>query len=94
MGTMFPKALNQMIYTLLPKHKYDGEDILRKAKKIKGLLRDRFDTSFGEAEISARTYHFIRLKNLDCFDCIDRIQKAFANEGIEFCKKKNVRAKH
>ncbi len=90
-GDNVPETITPHDIYLVTKIKYDPEDILRKAKKIKGLLRDRFDTSFGEAEISNRTYHFIRLKNLDCFDCIDRIQKAFTEEGIAFCKTKNVR---
>jgi hypothetical protein len=89
-GSNVPESTRPNDIYLVTKKRYDGEDILRKAKKIKHALKDRFDTSFGYAETSTGIYHFIRLKNLDCFECIDRIQKAFTSEEIEFCRKKRV----
>ncbi len=75
---------------LVTQRKYDGDDILRAAKKIKRSFPDNFEASFGQAEINERIYHFIRIKNLDCFDCIPVMQKAFADEGIQFMKRKSV----
>lgn len=89
-GSNVPESIRPNDIYLVTKKRYDGEDILRKAKKIKLDLNDRFETSFGHAETTSGIYHFIRLKNLDCFDCIDRIQKAFTREEIEFCRNKRV----
>ena len=89
-GTNVPETMIPNDIYLVTRTRYEGEEILRKARKIRTKLRDRFEASFGQAEIDSRTYHFIRVKNLDCFECIDRIQKAFEAEGIEFCKKRNV----
>jgi hypothetical protein len=89
-GDNVPESLKPNDIYLVTRHKYDGEDILRKSRTVRHKLHDRFDTSFGHAAMSSGTYDFIRLKNLDCFECIDRIQKAFTGEGIVFCKKRKV----
>ncbi len=89
-GNNVPESMVPNDIYLITKVKYEGEEILRKARKIKHKLRDRFNVSFGHAIIDSRTYHFIRLKNLDCFDCIDRVQKAFTDEEIVFCKSRNI----
>ncbi len=90
-GHNVPENIAPSDIYLITKTRYDGEDILRKSKKIKKTLKDRFDVSFGHAEIHSQTLHFIRLKNLDCFDCIDRIQQAFKKEDIVFCRKKRIK---
>ena len=75
---------------LVTQTKYDGEDILRAAKKIKRSFPDNFEASFGQAEKLEKIFHFIRVKNLDCFDCIPVLQKAFADEGIKLMKRRSV----
>ena len=70
---------------------YEGEDILRTARNIKPGFPYDFDASFGKAEIFSNTYYFIRVRNLDCFDCIKKIQEKFTEKGIKFMKKKSVR---
>ena len=75
---------------LVTEARYEGEHILRIAKKVKKHLHEKCDSSFGQAQIYSGTYNFIRIRNLDCFSCIRRIQEAFSDEGIRFMKKKEV----
>lgn len=89
-GDNIPETIIPGSIYLVTEKAYDGEHILRTAKRIKQLLPDRFDASFGYAIIHSQTYHFIRIADLDCFDCIDRIQEAFNAEGIIFMKKKAI----
>jgi hypothetical protein len=89
-GTNVPETMIPNDIYLVTRFRYEGEDILRKARKIKHVLHDRFETTFGQVEIASRIYPFIRVKNLDCFKCVDRVQKAFEQEGIEFCRRKNI----
>lgn len=75
---------------LVTEVRYEGEHILRIAKRIKKHFHEKCDSSFGQAHIYAGTYNFIRIRNLDCFSYIRRIQEAFSEEGIRFMKKKDV----
>lgn len=78
-----------MIY-LITDERYDGEDILRAAKKVKQISTENFSASYGKAIIYPGTFYFIRVRSLSCFDCIPQIQEAFAAEGISFMKKKQI----
>lgn len=89
-GNNLPENLEPDSIYLVTAAKYDGEFILRASKKIMKALPYKFDASFGHAGILSSTYHFIRLLGLDCFDCIGKIQEAYAREGIEFMKNKTV----
>ncbi len=89
-GSNLPENPLPGIIYLVTRTKYAGEDILRAAKKIKKSFPDNFEASFGQAEKHEKIYHFIRVKNLDCFDCIPVLQNAFTGEGIQFMKRKSV----
>jgi hypothetical protein len=89
-GSNLPeKSSPNMIY-LVTENRYDGEDILRAAKRVKRIFTEKFDASYGKAVIYSSTYYFIRIKNLGCFDCIAELQEAFTREGIVFMKKRPV----
>ncbi len=89
-GSNLPeRPLPNTIY-LVTDTKYDGEDILRKAKKIKKVFPENFDASFGKFILYNKTYYFIRARDINCFGCIARLQEAFAGEGIKFMKKKKI----
>lgn len=77
---------------LVTKTGYDGEDIMRAAKTIKKDCSFKFDASFGDALMFGKTYHFIRVRYLECFDCIGKLQQQFEALGIRFMKKKAVSA--
>jgi hypothetical protein len=47
---------------LVTEVKYEGEHILRMAKRIKKHFQDKCDSSFGQAHIYAGTYNFIRIR--------------------------------
>ncbi len=89
-GSNLPEKPSPNSIYLITEKKYEGEDILRASKKIKEVFHDPFDATFGKIEIFSNTYHFIRVKNLVCFDCIAKIQKAYTGTGINFMKKKRV----
>ena len=89
-GSNLPEnPLPNSIYLVTDK-KYDGEDIFRAVKKIKKSIHYTFNASVGHTVILSETLHFIRIRNLDCFDCIPGLQEAFLNEGIRFMKKRTV----
>ncbi len=75
---------------LVTETKYEGEDILRTAKKIKHSLPAKCDLSFGHACLNKKAYHFIRARGLDCFGSIPRLQAALAEEGIKFRRMKTL----
>lgn len=89
-GSNLPERPTPNSIFLVTAIQYDGEDILRKAKKIKKVFPENFDASFGKFQLSDKTYHFIRVRNIDCFGCIARLQAEFAREGIQFMKKKKI----
>ncbi len=89
-GSNLPEnPLPNTIY-LVTETKYDGEEILRITKKIKKRFPEKFDASYGKLELFTNTFNFIRVRDIDCFDCIERIQKEFACHGIKFKKKKKI----
>ena len=90
-GSNLPEKPSPNSIYLVTATKCEGEDILRAAKMIKKSFPFNFDASFGKAEIYTNTYHFIRVRKLDCFDCIPRLQEAFASRGIVFMKKKKIK---
>ncbi len=73
---------------LVTARRYDGEELLRKGKKVKGLFPEESDISYGEVSFRGNEYQFIRARGLDCFGCIPRLQEALMKEGIEFMKRK------
>ncbi|MFO7924464.1 MAG: hypothetical protein R6U58_12310 [Bacteroidales bacterium] len=75
---------------LVTETSYEGERIMRTAKRIQNSLPQGCDISFGRAEIFTNIYPFIRARNLECFSCIPKLQESLANEGIKFMKKKKV----
>jgi hypothetical protein len=91
-GSNLPEESLPNIIYLVTDQRYDGEEILRAAKKIKPVFPMKFDASYGKAELYSTPYHFIRIRHLSGFECIADLQEAFAKEGIVFMKKKPVRA--
>jgi hypothetical protein len=91
-GSNLPEESLPNIIYLVTDQRYDGEEILRAAKKIKPVFPKKFDASYGKAELYSVPYHFIRIRNLSCFDCIAGLQEEFVKEGIIFMKKKPVSA--
>lgn len=89
-GSNLPEKPSPNSIYLITGSEYEGDDILRAVKKIKGLFNSEFDVSFGKAVIFTNTYHFIKVKNLDCFSCIPKLQDALIQEGFSFMKKKRI----
>ncbi len=89
-GNSLPEGPDPNLIYLVTDIRYEGEDILRAAKKVRAKLPCKFNASFGRAEISQNTYQLIRLADLERMDCIRSIQEAFMSEGITFAKKKSV----
>ncbi len=73
---------------LVTARRYDGEELLRKGKKVKGMFPEGSDISYGEVSFRGSEYQFIRARGLDCFGCIPKLQEVLSAEGIEFMKKK------
>ncbi len=90
-GDNIPESLTTNSIYLITDSVYDGEDIMRASKKIKKIIPYSFSASFGNARIQQYLFHFIRLLDLECSDCISSIQEAYAAEGINFLRKRPIK---
>ncbi len=89
-GSNLPeKPVPNSIY-LVTEVKYENERILRVAKKIRESFPEKFNATIGQAELVNSVYNFIRIRNINCFDCIPDLQEQFASRGINFMKKKSI----
>ncbi|TVR71647.1 MAG: hypothetical protein EA408_08365 [Marinilabiliales bacterium] len=68
--------------------RYDGEDLLRKGRKVRKIFPSTCDISYGEVRFRGNDYQFIRARGLDCFGCVLKLQEALSEEGVEFMKQK------
>lgn len=90
-GSNIPLDTKPRYLFFITDHKYQGDDIIRKACEIRRTFPHSFDASFGETTIQNETLHFIRIKDLDSFTFISGLQQQFIDKGIKFYKKKNIR---
>lgn len=90
-GSNIPLDTKPHYLFFITDHKYQGDDIIRKACEIRRTFPHSFDASFGETTIKNETLHFIRIKDLDSFTFISGLQQQFIDKGIKFFKKKNIR---
>jgi hypothetical protein len=90
-GSNIPLDTKPHYLFFITDHKYQGDEIIRKACEIRRTFPHRFDASFGETTIQNETLHFIRIKDLESFTFISGLQQQFIDKGIKFYKKKSIR---
>lgn len=90
-GSNIPLDTKPHYLFFITDHKYQGDDIIRKACEIRRTFSHRFDASFGETTLQNETLHFIRIKDLESFHFISGLQQAFIEKEIKFHKKKLIK---
>jgi len=66
------------------------EEFLRINKKIKSYLDFTFDATFASISINNKKFYALRIKNVDTFEKVQELQKAFMDEGFAMEGSKKV----
>lgn len=75
---------------LMTKNYVHFEDFFRMLRKIKAYLNINFDASFASVEFHNTTHSAIRLRDVDSYEIIGEIQKAFMAEGVAMAKPRRI----
>jgi len=73
------------LFVILDK-KYDGLLLARTLKKISDGMQNKCYGSFGSLTINGKVYECIRIKNLDCFASLVKIQSSVIKAGVGLMK--------
>lgn len=90
-GTTVPDQVNPKSLFLLTKTRYADEFIIRAIKSVKKKHRFTFDGTPGKVFYQNSMVPCIRLKDLDNYQQVPEILKAFKEEGIAFLSGRNVK---
>jgi len=90
-GTTVPDQDNPKSLFLLTKTKYTEEFIIRSVKSIKKKHKFTFDGSPARVFFQNSMAHAIRIRDLDNYEKVPGILKAFKEEGIAFLPGKKVK---
>lgn len=90
-GTTVPDKPNPKSLFFITKTKYTEEFIIRSIKSVKKKFKFKFDGSPGKVFFQNSMVPCIRIKDLDSYEAIPDILKAFKEEGIAFSSGKKVR---
>lgn len=90
-GTTVPDQDNPKSLFLLTRTKYTEEFIIRSIKAVKAKHKYTFDGSPGKVFFQNSMAQCIRIRDLDSYEKIPEILKAFKEEGIVFHTRKNVK---
>lgn len=90
-GTTVPDQDNPKSLFLLTKTKYPEEFIIRSIKSIKKKHKFAFDGSPARVFFQNSMAHAIRIRDLDNYEKVPGILKAFKEEGIAFLPGKKVK---
>ncbi len=66
------------------------EDFFRMQNKIKSYMNFTFDATFASIIAQNSNFFAIRIKDVDTFDQIEELQRAFIEEGVQMAKPKRI----
>jgi hypothetical protein len=89
-GTTVPDKETPNSLFALTRSKYTEEKIIRVIQKIKSDPRYTFDATPGMVTLYNMLNPCIRFKDIDAYDKMPPILKAFDNEGIEFMSNRKI----
>ena len=69
---------------------YEGLFLARKLREVSEKMQHKCYGAFGKIFLHDATYDCIRIKNLDCFENIPKIQQAFIDCGIDMMKYRQI----
>lgn len=90
-GKNLPDRTKPMSVFLMAKEKFSMEKILRLRQQIKKYFPEPFDAVPGKICYNTETLNCIRLRDLDSYEYLEKLQKSFGSEGIRFLKKRNIK---
>jgi len=91
-GKNLPGDTKPVFVFLMTKKKYSTEKLLRVNQKIRKYFKHPFDAVPGDICINNENLPCIRIRDLDNYDLVEDLQKCFYSEGLQFLKKKSVKA--
>ena len=89
-GKNLPDIKNPRSLFIVLDKKYDCLFLARTLKNIGSKMEHKCYGSFGELIITGKSYYCIRIKNLDCFPSVIKIQQAIINSGIGLMKQHKI----
>ncbi len=75
---------------LMTKDYLHFEEFYRLLRKMKAYLNFSFDASLSSVEIHNHRFHGIRVRDIDSYQNLGELQRAFASEGILMAKPRKV----
>lgn len=90
-GTTVPDQDNPKSLFFITRTKYADEFLIRAVKAVKGKFKYTFDGSPGKVFFQNTMAPCIRIKDLDSYEQIPAILKAFREEGVAFVSGKKVK---
>jgi hypothetical protein len=77
------------LFIILDK-KYDGLFLARTLKNISAKMDHKCYGSFGDITIKSKVFNCIRIKNLECFPTVKRLQQAIIDAKVGIMKYQNI----
>jgi len=89
----FPTDASSMYIYLVMDKQYPLEDILRATQCIEKEYDWNFDAGKAYISIGSTALDAIRVRHLPSLDLVEKIQEAYANQGIKFLMNKKLKGK-
>ena len=86
------EAIPRLVF-LVTNKQYNREQVTRAAHNIKAYCPFEFEAASAELFVQNHTYYAVRIKGLEHYEDIAKMQSYFHNEGFEFMKKEKMKAK-
>lgn len=91
-GSNIPdKSAPRFIFFVIKGH-YRVQQIIRINQKIKEYFNGSYNFAYAKLNVHNDVYYCIRVKDLENFEQIPELQECYKNEGIQFMKKKKIKA--
>ena len=91
-GANLPTEPSPVSVFLVTRKKYSTVRILRTSSNIRKYFDHYFDAAAGVICFGNNIHYCIRIKDLDNYQLIGKLQESFTEEGIQFARSKNVSA--
>ncbi len=82
-----PFDVNPIYMYLALQQQYPLMDIIRATLKVEKVFDEKFDAGKGFVQIVESTYNVLRVRHLNRYDLIGKLQSAYNDQGIHFMHK-------
>ncbi|MGQ8337143.1 hypothetical protein ACUNWD_11390 [Sunxiuqinia sp. A32] len=84
--TPFNNTKPLYMYLALQEH-YPLEEIIRATEKVEGVFDEKFDAGKGFLNITSQTFNVLRVRHLNNYDQVGRLQEVYEKHGLKFISK-------